>query len=84
MGIIVLTNKRQELAGQVCTRLFSKSKIDVIIGRLDATPIKPREKLRTKGITTDQCIKYYGDSETDRQTAQLLNVEYINTKKVQV
>ncbi len=84
LGVIILTNKRQELAEQVCTLLLGSNKIDVIIGRLDSYPIKPRGclmPLLSRGITPSQCLRYYGDSETDRQTAQLLNIDYINTKK---
>ena len=58
--------------------------IDVIIGRLDSSPIKPHGclmPLLSRGIMPSQCLRYYGDSEIDRQTAQLLNIDYINTKK---
>lgn len=87
IGIIVLTNKKQELAERVCEKLLGNSLIDIIIGRKDSTPIKPRhviiERLHDCGIKQlSQCIKYYGDSKSDLETAQLLRIEYINTKFV--
>lgn len=83
LGIIVLTNKRQELAEKVCSALFSNGEIDYIIGRKGTEPIKPRqviiERLKKCGINAErQCLKYFGDSEIDRITAKLLKVEYIN------
>lgn len=87
IGIIVLTNKKQELAERVCENLFGHNGIDIIIGRKDTQPIKPRhviiERLHDCGIKQlNQCIKYYGDSKSDLATAQLLRIEYINTKIV--
>lgn len=85
LGIVVLTNKKQELAERVCDNLFGKKMIDIVIGRKDTTPIKPRhvivERLNDCGIEKlSQCVKYYGDSKSDLETAQLLGIEYINTK----
>ena len=87
IGIIVLTNKKQELAERLCEKLLGNSLIDIIIGRKDSTPIKPRhviiERLHDCGIKQlSQCIKYYGDSKSDLETAQLLRIKYINTKFV--
>lgn len=83
-GIIILTNRKQEIAEEICDTLF-EGKIDFIIGRTDTLPIKPRhviiDRLQDLGINPqEQCIKYYGDSVSDFETAKILNVEYINTK----
>lgn len=80
IGAIVITNKRQNLAEKVCQNLFSNNEIDVIIGRKDVTPIKPRhvlkERLLSLGIAPSQCLKYIGDSDVDRQSAEMLNIPY--------
>ena len=85
IGIIVLTNKRQELAETVCRTVFGENAIDAVIGRKDTVPIKPRhvikDRFRQLGICSEsQCQMYYGDSQSDYETAKLLNVKYINTK----
>ena len=85
-GIIVLTNKKQKIAEEVCEKMFGKNAIDVIIGRKDTQPIKPRhvilERLHNYCINPqDHCLKYYGDSNSDYETAKMLKVEYINIKK---
>jgi len=82
VGIIILTNKLQSVAEQVCNTFFKKDEIDIIIGREDANPIKPRQilidKLCAYGvIPSKQCLMYYGDSESDRMSADLLCVPYI-------
>lgn len=81
LGIIVLTNKRQHIAEQVCNTLFPKDEIDIVIGREDALPIKPRhvliDRLRACNINPKtQCLMYYGDSEIDHRSADLLCVQY--------
>ena len=85
MGVIVITNKHQIIAEKVCKMLFAHDEIDIIIGRRDGIPIKPRhvikDRLKMYGINPEKdCLKYYGDSESDRKTAELLNVKFINTK----
>jgi len=85
IGIIVLTNKKQELAETVCRTILGDNAIDAIIGRKDTQPIKPRhvliERFRELGINPKkQCLMYYGDSQSDYETAKLLNIEYNNTK----
>ena len=82
VGIIVLTNKHQCIAEQVCKTIFLKDEIDIIIGRKDAYPIKPRhviiDRLCAYNITPQkQCLMYYGDSEIDNRCADLLCVPYI-------
>lgn len=88
IGIVVLTNKRQQLAEDVCRRLFAEKEIDVVIGRQGTDPIKPRpvmaERLKACGIDpARQCLCYYGDTDIDRRSAELLKVkyEYVNTLK---
>lgn len=81
LGIIVLTNKRQHIAEQVCNTFFQIDEIDIIIGREDSQPIKPRhvliDRFRTFNINSKtQCVMYYGDSETDIRSADLLCVPY--------
>lgn len=85
IGIIVLTNKRQELAETVCRLVIGENAVDIIVGRQDTSPIKPRhviiDRFHELGIDSEsQCLMYYGDSESDYETARLLNVKYINTK----
>ena len=84
-GSIVITNKKQQLAERVCSEILGPDTVDIIIGRLDAWPIKPRhvlhDRLGTYGIhPSADCISYYGDSDTDYKTAKLLNVQYFNIK----
>lgn len=81
VGVIVLTNKQQSIAEQVCNKIFLKDEIDVIIGRKDAQPIKPQhaiiDKFRAYGIIpSKQCLMYYGDSVSDRMSADFLCVPY--------
>ncbi len=82
IGIIVLTNKKQNLAEEVCEKMFGYNVVDVVIGRKDTQPIKPRhviiDRLLAHRINLDQCISYYGDSDLDRKTAELLGTKYFN------
>lgn len=84
IGIIVLTNKKQEIAEEVCEKLFGDNMIDIVIGRKDTHPIKPRHviinRLNEFGISQDQCLRFYGDSNLDFETAKLLKVRFINIK----
>lgn len=84
IGIIILTNKKQKLAEEVCEKLFGNNAIDVIIGRKGVQPIKPRhvivDRLLAHNIFLEQCISYYGDSDIDRKTAELLRINYFNVK----
>lgn len=87
IGTIVLTNKKQEIAEELCVKMFGNNAIDIIIGRKDTQPIKPRhvilERLLDLGINPQkQCLRYYGDSVSDWKTAELMNVEFINTKTI--
>ena len=86
IGIVVLTNKRQQLAEDVCRWLFCDKEIDVVIGRQGTAPIKPRpvmvERLNACGIDpARQCLCYYGDTDIDRRSAALLKVKYVNILK---
>lgn len=79
LSIIVLTNKRQSLAEDICHSLLN-GKIDYIIGRTDELPIKCKEKvimrLSTYDITPSQCLLYVGDSEEDAKCADYLCVPF--------
>lgn len=84
VGVIVLTNKLQTIAEQVCNHFFSDGEIDIVIGRENGQPIKPQHVLTDRFHTHNieprtQCLMYYGDSEVDYKSAKLLNVPYINT-----
>ena len=77
--IIVLTNKRQEIAERICRELFPSDTFYAIVGRMDETPIKlsPSTVYRVNELMKDGiCKKYYGDSDTDKEMAALLQVEY--------
>jgi len=79
LSIIVLTNKRQNLAEDICKSLLN-GKIDYIIGRNDEFPIKCKEKvmmrLSTYDITPAQCLLYVGDSEEDVKCAEYLCIPF--------
>lgn len=73
-GMIVLTNKRQELAETVCRTVFGENAVDAVIGRKDTVPIKPRHVIkdcfRQLGIHSESlCLMYYGDLESDCDVA---------------
>lgn len=82
-GIIVITNKRQEIAEKICNSLFGMKDIDLIIGRKGPVPIKDGpiaiRRLEAEGIRPSDCIRYYGDSETDMKTAKILNTEFLKS-----
>ena len=83
IGIIILTNKKQDIAEEVCKKMFGSNMIDIVIGRKDTQPIKPRHVIKNRlqeyGINPqEQCMKYYGDSKSDYETAKFIDVEYIN------
>lgn len=82
-AIVVLTNKRQQIAQRVCNDIIGPGMVDIVIGRLDAHPIKPTplalERLRHCGIDpATQINAYYGDSQDDEQMAAMMNVAYHN------
>ena len=86
LGVIVLTNKLQAIAEEVCNHFFSDGEIDIVIGRENAKPIKPKqvlvERFHAHNIEPQiQCLKYYGDSEVDYKSAKLLKVPYIKVYK---
>lgn len=85
IDIIVITNKKQEIAENVCRELLGNETVDIIVGRMDEIPIKPRHViidrlLKLNIIPQTQCLRYYGDSLLDSKTAKLLNIDFINTK----
>lgn len=83
-GIIILTNKRQEIAEKICCQLLDMREDELIIGRTGPQPIKPRremiDRLETFDVSLEDCVAYYGDSDTDREAAGLLNIEFIKIK----
>lgn len=76
LGIIVLTNKKQEIAEKICKVLFPTNTFNYIIGRLDEKPIKPYpiviDRLLQLGLSTNQCNLFYGNSVTDLETTKLI------------
>lgn len=78
---IVLTNKNQTIAEEICNELFGNKLIDVVIGRKDTKSIKNSNDilsyLKGIGVQTDKIRTYYGDSYTDEQCAYALNVKFI-------
>ena len=80
-SVIVLTNKRQDIAQLVCDNIVGKGFIDHIIGRECVNIIKPHlvlERLSGLGIHPSQCLRYYGDSYNDLLTARVLDTIFIN------
>jgi len=83
--IVVLTNKRQEIAQKICAHFFPNLEM-LVIGRTNGVPIKPYctvlERLESYGLATMRCHAYYGNSETDEQMASLLKVTYYEITKL--
>lgn len=80
LGIIVLTNKKQEIAEKICNALFPFNLFDVIIGRSDFKAIKTaniiKMKLREKQIDIKNCIVYHGNTNTDMLLSKEFNLKY--------
>lgn len=78
-GIIVLTNKRQDIAQKICDILLCGN-VDLVIGRMGLKPIKPQSNiasmLETLGISPAQCACYYGDSQSDHICAKQLDIKF--------
>lgn len=82
LGIIVLTNKKQEIAEKICEKFFIAGTFDIIIGRLDEEPIKKCFSVSAilKRLGADsQCIVYYGNSIIDKEIAERLHVNFIKS-----
>lgn len=79
LGIIVLTNKKQEIAEKICNALFSVDTFDTIIGRLNDKPRKIYSSvysaLKKLGL---HIIVYYGNSTMDKEISKRIHSKYIN------
>lgn len=69
LGIIVLTNKRQEIAEKICNALFPFNMFDVIIGR---------NYTKKRNISPKQYRFYCGNDHTDTEVARLIGVKYLH------
>ena len=80
-SVIVLTDKRQDIAQLVCDNIIGNGSIDHVIGRESVKIIKPHlvlGRLSGLGIHQSQCLRYYGDSYNDLLTAKVLDTIFIN------
>lgn len=82
--LVVLTNKKQEVAEIICNELFPRGVFKFVIGRSTVKPLKPSmhvfDELKKKGIMLDDIDCLIGDSETDIKTASILRVQYIDIR----
>lgn len=81
LGIIVLTNKKQEIAEKICEKFFIAGTFDIIIGRDDKDTIKTinviLQRFQELFIDIQDCTIYYGNSEIDKSLAQELKINFI-------
>ncbi len=82
--LLVLTNKRQEVAEAICHALFPTDTFLHIIGRTSALPMKPNgpiaEELNQRDIPISAVCLLIGDSDEDRKTALRLGVQYADVR----
>lgn len=82
--LVVLTNKRQEVADMICKSLFPLGLFACVIGRCTSETLKPLPKvkdvLKTYGIMLSDIVMMVGDSGTDYKTAKLLGVRYVDVR----
>lgn len=85
LGIIVLTNKKQEIADKICNNLFPIDTFDFIIGRLDEKPIKIASSvystLKKQGRDL-HIVAYYGNSINDEEISRRLHVKFTNINDI--
>jgi len=91
--LVVLTNKRQEVAEAICQALFPAGTFLHVIGRTSTVPLKPdgpiSEELRQRDIPLcdvgrrgSRTVRLLiGDSDEDRKTALRLGVEYADVQE---
>ena len=83
--LVVLTNKRQEVAEAICQALFPAGTFLHVIGRTSTVPLKPdgpiAEELRQRDIPLYAVRLLIGDSDEDRKTALRLGVEYADVQE---
>ena len=79
-ALVVLTNKRQDVAETICKALFPAGAFLQVIGRTSTVPLKPdgpiAEELRQRDISLSAVQLLIGDSDEDRKTALRLGVEF--------
>lgn len=79
LGIIVLTNKRQEIAEKICSILFTHNTFEYIIGRSDIFTSKYdniTSSLSKYQVWSTQCLFLCGNDNIDAEVAKLLNIGY--------
>ena len=79
LGIIVLTNKKQEIAEKICSVLFPSYSFMGIVGRNDTFTSKYDNivfYMSYLKILPTHCLFFCGNDEIDANVAKLLNVEY--------
>lgn len=85
-SLVVLTNKKQEVAEIICKDLFPPNTFLHVIGRNTVKPLKPSgnvfEELRKRGILLNDIYCLIGDSETDKKTALLLRTRYVDIQTI--
>lgn len=79
--LCVVTNKPDAAAKGMVEYIFGKNYFDYIIGCVDGVPLKPnpattKMALDYVGCTAEESI-YFGDSETDMQTARNAGIEAV-------
>ena len=85
--LMVLTNKRQDVAETICKALFPAGTFLHVIGRTSTVPLKPdgpiAEELRQRDISLSAVQLLIGDSDEDRKTALRLGVEYADVRQME-
>lgn len=82
--LVVLTNKRQEVAEAICWTFFPPGTFIHVIGRTTTASLKPSgpitEELYQRDIPLSAVRLLIGDSDEDRKTALRLGVEYADVQ----
>ena len=86
-GLVVLTNKRQDVAETICKVLFPAGTFLQVIGRTSTAPLKPdgpiAEELQQRDVPLSAVRLLIGDSDEDRMTALRLGVEYTDVRQME-
>lgn len=80
VNVIILTNKFQPIAEKIC-KVFLEQFDLIVIGRnASGDTISKESQLRNflanAGLNLNQILYYYGDSETDKNTADSLKIRF--------
>lgn len=80
--IVILTNKRQDIAEKICSNVNLLSKL-MILGRVGVKPLKSdlpivRCRLKYRGLIANNCSFYYGDSVEDERLSNMLRIPFYN------